>query len=50
MSFSKEVKKEILDNGFNKKEHAVAFLCGLIYSSAEYELKGDSVENFFISS
>ena len=48
MSFSKDVKIEILDNGFSSKENALAFLCGLIYSSAEYEVKGDEVLNFEI--
>ena len=48
MSFSKEVKKEVLDNGFNSKECALAFLCGLIYSSAEYEVVGNEVINFVI--
>ncbi|MBQ9786042.1 MAG: DNA-binding protein WhiA [Clostridia bacterium] len=48
MSFSKDIKKEILDNGFNSKEHALAFLCGLIYSSAEYEVAEDKIKNFVI--
>ena len=48
MSFSKDVKKEILNNGFLSKERALAFLCGLIYSSAEYEVQGEQVKNFVI--
>ncbi|MBE7075201.1 MAG: DNA-binding protein WhiA [Clostridiales bacterium] len=48
MSFSKEVKKEILDNKFNSKERALAFLCGLVYSSAEYEVKDGKIINFVI--
>ena len=48
MSFSKDVKKEVLDNGFNSKEHALAFLCGLIYSSAEYEVRDNEILNFVI--
>ena len=48
MSFSKDVKMEILNNGFSSKENALAFLCGLIYSSAEYEVNGDEVLNFEI--
>lgn len=48
MSFSKDIKKEILDNGFNQKENALAFLCGLIFSSAEYEVLGDIVKDFVI--
>lgn len=49
MSFSKDVKKEILDNGFVSAEKALAFLCGLVYSSVEYEVKDNKVCNFFIS-
>lgn len=48
MSFSKDVKKEILDNGFLSRERCLAFLCGLIYSSAEYEVSGANVSNFSI--
>lgn len=48
MSFSKDTKKEILENGFKSKEHCLAFLCGLVYSSAEYEVVEDSVKNFHI--
>lgn len=48
MSFSKDIKKEILDNGFQGKSHCLAFLCGLIYSSAEYEVNGKEVLNFVI--
>lgn len=49
MSFSKEIKKEILQNGFSSKDNCLAFLCGLIYSSAEYEVLGGEVKNFSIS-
>lgn len=48
MSFSKDIKKEVLDNGFNSKECALAFLCGLVYSSAEYEVADNKVKNFVI--
>ena len=48
MSFSKDVKREILDNGFQGKSHCLAFLCGLIYSSAEYEVNGSNIINFVI--
>lgn len=48
MSFSKDIKKEVLDNGFISKESRLAFLCGLIYSSAEYEVNGKEVINFVI--
>lgn len=48
MSFSKDIKKEILDNGFTSKECRLAFLCGLIYSSAEYEVVENNVKNFVI--
>ncbi len=48
MSFSKEIKREILNNGFSSKESNLAFLCGLIYSSAEYDVCGDEVKNFTI--
>jgi len=49
MSFSKDIKKEILNNGFQSKRERLAFLCGLIYSSAEYEVNDNKVENFLIS-
>lgn len=49
MSFSKEVKQEILDNGFNSETRARSFLCGLIYSSVEYEVNDNNISNFFIS-
>ncbi len=49
MSFSKDVKKEILDNGFSSATRALSFLCGIIYSSAEYEVDGLKISNFFIS-
>ena len=48
MSFSKDIKREVLDNGFSSKENALAFLCGLIYSSAEYEVSGNNIKNFVI--
>ena len=48
MSFSKDVKKEVLNNGFTSKERALAFLCGLIYSSAEYEVVDNEIKNFVI--
>lgn len=48
MSFSKDVKKEILNNGFISKAHTLAFLCGLVYSSAEYEVVGSEIKNFVI--
>lgn len=48
MSFSKEVKREILNNGFKSKERAFAFLCGLVYSSAEYEVVDGEIKNFVI--
>jgi len=49
MSFSKDIKKEVLNNGFNSKERALAFLCGLIYSSAEYEVEDNKVKDMVIS-
>ena len=49
MSFSKEVKKEILDNGFSSVTRALAFLCGLVYSSVEYEVEDGHICNFYIS-
>lgn len=49
MSFSKDVKREILNNGFKSAQKALAFLCGLIYSSATYQIKNDDVCNFFIT-
>jgi len=48
MSFSKDIKKEILENGFKGNASCLAFLCGLIYSSAEYEVNGIEVKNFVI--
>ena len=48
MSFSRDIKKEILENGFEDKERALSFLCGLIYSSAEYEVVGEEVKDFVI--
>lgn len=48
MSFSKEVKAEILRNGFESKKRGLAFLCGLVYSSAEYEVDGENIKNFVI--
>ena len=48
MSFSKDIKKEILSNGFKGRCSGLAFLCGLIYSSAEYEVEENIVKNFVI--
>ena len=48
MSFSRDIKKEILDNGFEDKQTGLSFLCGLIYSSAEYEVEESKVKNFVI--
>ena len=48
MSFSKDVKKEVLNNGFEGNQRALAFLCGLVYSSAEYEVVGNQIKNFVI--
>lgn len=48
MSFSKDVKREILNNGFESKESSLAFLCGLVYSSAEYEVVDNEIKNFVI--
>ena len=49
MSFSKDVKKEILDNKFASREQCLAFLCGLLYSSAEYEINDNNIEKFIIN-
>jgi len=48
MSFSKDIKKEILENGFKSNSHCLAFLCGLVCSSAEYEVDDNKVKNFHI--
>lgn len=48
MSFSKDIKKEIVDNGFKEKDSALAFLCGLVFSSAEYEVVGNEIKDFVI--
>lgn len=48
MSFSKDVKKEVLNNGFEGNQRALAFLCGLVYSSAEYEVVENQIKNFVI--
>lgn len=49
MSFSKDIKREVLDNGFVNKDRCLAFLCGLIYSSAEYEVECGAIKNFYIT-
>lgn len=49
MGFSKDVKLEILNSDFSDKQKSLAFLCGLIYSSAEYEVNDNKVEHLFIS-
>ncbi len=49
MSFSKEVKKEILNNGFKSEKSSLAFLCGLASSSAEYKIQDDNVCDFYFS-
>lgn len=49
MSFSKEVKKEILDNGFASPFMALAFLCGLFYSSAHFEINVNSISGCHIT-
>ena len=48
MSFSKEIKLEILENGFKTDKQCLAFLCGLFYSSAEFEVNDNTVNNFHI--
>ncbi|MBQ7885138.1 MAG: DNA-binding protein WhiA [Clostridia bacterium] len=48
MSFSKDIKQEILSNKFKGKMQALAFLCGLCYSSASFDL-GKTVQNFKIT-
>lgn len=48
MGFSRRVKDEILLKGFENNAQSLAFLCGLCYSSAEYEVEGNEVKNFFI--
>lgn len=49
MSFSKDVKKEILNNGFKSAQKALAFLCGIIYSCATIETEQNEVTNCYIS-
>ena len=48
MSFSKEIKREILENGFKSNKHCLVFLCGLVFSSAEYEVIENNVSDFHI--
>ena len=49
MGFSRNIKEEILNNGFFDAQHCLAFLCGLFYSSGEYEVEDNLVKNFCIS-
>ncbi len=49
MSFSKEVKKEVLNNGFNSAKSALAFLCGLTLSSAEFKMENGELTSFYFS-
>lgn len=49
MSFSKDIKKEIIANDLISKKQVLAFLCGLNFSSAKYELKDDRVQNYRIT-
>lgn len=49
MSFSKEVKKEILNNGFKSAKSALAFLSGLTLSSAEFKMENGNLTNFYFS-
>ena len=49
MSFSKEIKKEIMSNDLSSKEQALAFLCGLNFSSAEYLLNDKKIEGYKIT-
>ena len=49
MSFSKEIKREIMSNALFSKEQALAFLCGLNFSSAHFELNENSVKNYKIT-
>lgn len=44
MSFSKDIKQEILNGEFKGKQKALAFLCGLVYSSADFVLTEDVSE------
>ena len=48
MSFSKEIKKEILHNDFKSNSHLLSFLYGLFFSSAEFEVEDNNVKNFII--
>lgn len=48
MSFSKDVKKEILDNKFASKETTLAFLCGLMMASAEFEVSKNKIESLHL--
>lgn len=49
MSFSKEIKREIMSNELNSKEQALAFLCGLNFSSAEYVLNENKITDYKIT-
>lgn len=49
MSFSKDIKREILENGFTNDSCRLSFLCGLAQSSAEYEVCDNEVKNFTIN-
>ena len=49
MSFSKDIKREILENGFTNDSCRLSFLRGLTQSSAEYEVCDNEVKNFTIN-
>ena len=49
MSFSKEIKREIMLNALSSKEQALAFLCGLNFSSAEYILQANNICDYKIT-
>lgn len=49
MSFSKEIKKEIMLNEISSKEQALAFLCGLNFSSASFDIDGTTLKNYKIT-
>lgn len=49
MSFSKDVKKEVLDNGFASANLALAFLCGLFDASSHFKIEGNDITECYIS-
>lgn len=50
MGFSKQVKNEILNTKDISKQECLAFLCGLVYSSADFEIENLKIKNCTITS